>query len=230
MKYKFFNWMSKKTKLSENSIRKYVTGVTVVSKEMQTEGIIMKPLIEMNLYELDIALGLILKNEIFVAKNTRGKGMYSNSLKQYRYFIIDSAEFTTEDIHLKTETTSIIKSRVGQNEYRKKLMEKYNSKCVITGIDLPRLLIASHIKPWSVSSDNERLDVENGFLLSANFDVLFDCGLISFKDKGEILVSSFIGNENQKKLNITKDIKIDLKATNSLLNYLEYHRDIIFVK
>ncbi len=73
-----------------------------------------------------------------------------------------------------------MKSRVGQGDFRKSLIEKYDGKCVVTGIDLTKLLIASHIKPWRISDNKERLSSENGLLLSANLDKLFDSGLITF--------------------------------------------------
>lgn len=92
------------------------------------------------------------------------------------------------------------------------------------------MLIASHIKPWRVCNNNERIDTENGLLLSANMDRLFDSGLISFTADGKMLISSFVGALNENRLHISKDIRVDLKATSRLLLYLEYHRDILFVK
>ena len=65
----------------------------------------------------------------------------------------------------------------------KSLFEKYHGHCIITGIDHPKLLVASHIKPWAVCSNRERLSVENGLLLSATYDRLFDSGLLQPKRK-----------------------------------------------
>ena len=79
-------------------------------------------------------------------------------------------------------------------------MDKYHGSCVITGINHPKLLVASHIKPWVVSDNQERLQVDNGLLLSATYDRLFDSGLITFDKNGRIFLSSFIGTENEKKL------------------------------
>ncbi|WP_237704111.1 HNH endonuclease [Planococcus donghaensis] len=56
------------------------------------------------------------------------------------------------------------------------------SKCALCGVYNPRLLIVSHIKPWSTSTNDERLDVHNGLLLCSNHDALFDKKLISFTD------------------------------------------------
>ena len=86
------------------------------------------------------------------------------------------------------------------------------------------------IKPWSVSANNEKTDVENGLLLSANIDKLFDCGLITFNNNGKIFISQFVGTENIHRLHISNTINVDLKSSNRLLSYLEYHRDILYVK
>ena len=74
-------------------------------------------------------------------------------------------------------------------------MEKWNGECPITGIDLKSILIASHIVPWKEATDEERLDVENGILLSPLYDSLFD-NLISFSDEGKIVMSGKITEEN----------------------------------
>lgn len=234
MRDQFKQWLTDKGTLSPKSVSHYTSGVSGVSKDMLELGVIHKALFDMNVSELDMAIGVILKNEFFIEKNNRGKRYYSNALKQYRYYLNDTIDKLEEDVIIEakneTEKLSIVKSRVGQGKYREDLMEKYQGQCVITGINLPKLLTASHIKPWSVSSNKERLDVENGFLLSSNLDKLFDSGLMSFKKDGKMMISSFVGKENEQKLNISKDITVDLKATSQLLEYLEYHRDVLFVK
>ncbi len=70
---------------------------------------------------------------------------------------------------------------------------------------------------------------ENGLLLSANFDKLFDSGLITFKNDGTLVSSSFINEQNKAKLGLDKQIKVDLKASQEMLENLEYHRDVIFI-
>lgn len=120
--------------------------------------------------------------------------MYSNSLKQFRSYrtiteeadVINQAviDVITKDTQISViERDSLIKSRIGKGSFRTTLLEKYKGACVVTGITLKNLLIASHIKPWAVCSNGERLSSENGLLLSANYDRLFDCGLISFDGK-----------------------------------------------
>ena len=237
----FSEWMSRNSSLSDSSIYKYKRAVHTISNEMLERKVIHKSLLDMNLVELDIAISIILNNEYFIHKNSTGNHMYSNALKQYRYFNMEEVEQydaekqIEEEIsqldHLsETEKQMLIKARIGQGKYRKNLLEKYDGKCVVTGIDKPNLLIASHIKPWAVCDNEERVDTENGLLLCPNMDRLFDYGLITFGNSGQMVISSFVGDENINRLHISKDIRVDLRASQRMLTYLEYHRDVLFVK
>ena len=78
-----------------------------------------------------------------------------------------------------TERESIVKSRIGQGQFRESLLD-YWSTCAVTGCQEPKLLRASHIKPWSKSEVTERLSLYNGLLLSPTLDICFDSGFISF--------------------------------------------------
>lgn len=192
----FSDWLTQNTELSESSIDKYSGAVGTISKEMYQKGVIQKPLENMSPFELDIAIALTLSDPEFIAKNTRGNHMYSNALKQYRHFINAVTEDADDVAYIEkikaddkipeTERKSIIQSRIGQGVFRKSLFEKYHGHCIITGISHPKLLVASHIKPWAVSSNKERLSVDNGLLLSATYDRLFDSGLITFDRQGRI--------------------------------------------
>jgi len=122
----------------------------------------------------------------------------------------------------KTESTGLVTSRVGQGYYRNQVIKKWNGKCPITGIDIPSILISSHIKRWSDSSDEERLDPENGILLSPIFDSLFDRHLISFEDNGNILISNLIDSSNLLLMGI--DNNISISVTKGMIPYLEEHR------
>ena len=236
----FTNWLKQTTSLKDSSIDKYARAVKTISQEMLEQNVIAKALHRMSTFELDIALGTIMRNDYFVDKNTRGNHMYSNALKQYRYFISsiveqdDCAEYLEsikQDTTIsETERTAIVQSRVGQGLFRKRLMEKYRGSCVITGINHPKLLVASHIKPWAASDNQERLQVDNGLLLSATYDRLFDSGLITFDRNGRIFLSSFIGVENEKKLYLESGKQYPLKITDRMRSFLEYHSDVVFVK
>ena len=167
--------------------------------------------------------------------------MYSNALKQYRCFIGNTGkreEALLEDIKQiesdetlkRTERDVLTRARIGQGQFRDKLMEKYSGKCIITGLAIPEVLIASHIKPWAVSDNDARISVDNGLLLSATFDRLFDNGLISFKEDGEILISCFIKPESRNMLRIQPQTKYQIMAGSARQENLEYHRDVVFVK
>ena len=236
----FSIWLMKNSLLADSSIDKYARAIKTISNEMQDRKVISKSIVSMNMFELDMAIENIFENDYFIKKNKTGDNMYSSALKRFRYYYLQTLDSEEEhqeilsSINLSenslTERDAIIKSRIGQGQYRKNILNKYNGRCIVTGIDIPKLLIASHIKPWSISANEERIDTDNGLLLSANMDRLFDSGLISFKNNGKIIISSMIGKANEKRLNVDKSIEADLKPTIKLLNYLEYHRDVIFIK
>lgn len=237
----FAVWLGKSTKLAESSVDKYARAVRTICQEMLDQKIISKPILEMDSFELDIAMALIAGNAYFVEKNKRGNHMYSNALKQFRYYRnaegIDESSGDTyvaaiaNDVSIpETERTAIVQSRVGQGLFRKQLMDKYHGSCIITGINHPKLLVASHIKPWAASDNRERLVVDNGLLLSATYDRLFDSGLITFDKSGKIFLSSFIGVENERKLHLNAGVQYPLQVTNKMQQFLEYHGDVVFVK
>lgn len=94
-----------------------------------------------------------------------------------------------------TETERLTVVRIGQNIFRDALLEYWNGRCPLTGITDLALLRASHIVPWAeCESDELRLDVHNGFLLSALWDCAFDSGLISFSDTGGVLRSASLSD------------------------------------
>lgn len=103
----------------------------------------------------------------------------------------DSPPPADVDLHApgltETERKYLSAARVGQGQFRKDLFEVFGGVCPVTGISNPELLIASHIKPWKACTNSERVDSENGILLSAMLDQLFDRGLISFSDSGIML-------------------------------------------
>jgi hypothetical protein len=88
-----------------------------------------------------------------------------------------------------TEAERLVIQRIGQNLFRDALMDYWGGRCPLTGITDPALLRASHIVPWTDCSDEQRLDVHNGLLLSALWDAAFDHGLVSFADDGTPLAS-----------------------------------------
>lgn len=144
------------------------------------------------------------------------------------------AEILSGTENLKGETKiREVKTRVNQNAFRQIVLANYSSKCAITGIDIPELLIASHIIPWS-QNEQERLNPENGICLSALYDRTFDKGLIGISEKYHILVSSEIKSKENKdyysalfgKLEGTK-LHLPQKYLPKK-EFLEFHLDTIF--
>ncbi|MEZ5275375.1 MAG: HNH endonuclease [Opitutaceae bacterium] len=85
-----------------------------------------------------------------------------------------------------TEVERLVIQRIGQDIFRKSLMEYWQGRCPLTGITDPELLRASHIIPWADCTDDaRRLDVRNGLLLSALWDAAFDRALVTFDDHGK---------------------------------------------
>ena len=116
----------------------------------------------------------------------------------------------------------MVTSRVGQGYYRQQLIEKWDGKCAVSKTDILPILIASHIVPWSEGNDEERLDVENGILLSPLYDALFDKYLISFDDEGKIIISGSIKPKKFEKLGLSKALRIEI--TRGMIPYLRQHR------
>ncbi len=125
----------------------------------------------------------------------------------------------------KTEREAIVRARVGQGQFRKDLFLVWENKCPITGIDIPELLIASHIVPWALSKDEEKIDPNNGILFSPTIDKLFDKGFISFSDEGNLLVNPDFNESNLLKLGIDKNI-VRINFNTLQKSYLAKHREI----
>lgn len=131
---------------------------------------------------------------------------------------------------LKNEKRALIKIRLGQSNYRKKLIEYWDKSCV-TKLEMQELLIASHIKPFSECSENEKYDLFNGLLLTPNYDKLFDKFLISFDKYGKILISSLLEKSDLKKLGISEEDKLNSeKISINHFDYLKYHNEIFYKK
>lgn len=118
-------------------------------------------------------------------------------------------------------------ARSGQGKYRKGVLAEC-PVCPITLVSDDRLLIASHIKPWVISDDFEKIDPKNGFMLTPTYDYLFDRGFISFTETKKMLVSPWLSKMTCSKLNIADNKTYPLLPIDGRLNYLEYHHSTIF--
>jgi len=125
-----------------------------------------------------------------------------------------------------TEKLQLVKSRRGQGIYRQNL-ESFETACRITGVANPRHLRASHIKPWRASTTFEKLDGNNGLLLSPHIDHLFDRGYISFSDEGTLLISPEADVDTLVLWGIEpKESYGPFRPTQ--LPYLAFHREFVF--
>lgn len=121
-----------------------------------------------------------------------------------------------------TERKQLIDARIGQGQFRASVMGMWGNRCAVTSCDLPVIVRASHILPWRDADNAERLDPENGLPLIATLDALFDAGLISFSDTGEMLVSQSV-LENQRYF-IGKERRLSRKPGGRMREYLAVHR------
>jgi putative restriction endonuclease len=129
-----------------------------------------------------------------------------------------------------TEALRLTKQRVGQNLFRQALMDYWGSACAVTGLHLPVLLRASHAKPWAdCATDAERLDVFNGFLLSAQLDALFDSGLITFDDEGVLQASPRLDAFHRMLLGLADETPLHLRWISPQHQpFLAWHRQHVF--
>lgn len=128
--------------------------------------------------------------------------------------------------NLTTEVAREIKQRKGQSKFKQDLLTKY-STCAICDIS-SKYTIASHIKPWSICTNYERLNVNNGLLLCPNHDYLFDKGWISFNKKGELILSNKMNKNEFEKFKIDLNSKIDVNAT--MEEFILYHNTYVLKK
>jgi predicted restriction endonuclease len=124
-----------------------------------------------------------------------------------------------------TDDLREIVARKGQNIFKKALLDR-SQQCELCKMNDFRLLIASHIKPWSNSSHLERLDINNGLLLCPNHDKLFDQGYITFLSDGTIAISKELSSETKKKMNT--DVSMSIPLSENMSIYMEWHRNNIF--
>ena len=125
-----------------------------------------------------------------------------------------------------TTKTALVEARIGQGAYRADLMKAWNGRCAVTACSIPEMLRASHVKPWRVSNNAERLDSQNGLILAAHLDALFDRNLITFDDNGAMIVAGSIKTTGKDVWGV--GMPLSAKPTGRLSDYLRYHRENLF--
>lgn len=127
-----------------------------------------------------------------------------------------------------TEREQVTKSRIGQGVFRERLLTVWKG-CAVTGVERPDLVRASHIKPWRMSSNEERLDPNNGLLLLPQYDHLFDGGYISFDDDGGLLESPVLADISPSLLGFERGARLR-RITDAHREYLNFHRRRLFLR
>jgi hypothetical protein len=159
---------------------------------------------------------------------------YSNlpAAVQIERELVKVLESQSNKIPVVTSVERLITARVGQISFRKALLHSRNAKCAFTGITEASLLIAGHIKPWNVSTNEERLSPQNGLLFTPTYDRLFNNGFISFQENRTLMISPLLSRQTVRllKLQPGMEVEIPILGPSNLerRQFLEYHRKRIF--
>ena len=142
--------------------------------------------------------------------------------------LLRAFQYETANLPRTTEAERLVVQRVGQDVFRRGLFEYWDGRCAITGLAVPELLRASHIKPWSAcETDAERLDIFNGLLLAPHLDAAFDAGFITIAENGMVLVSNLLPPDAPPVLGLNRTLRVHgLRRTHE--RYLPSHRTNIF--
>ena len=134
-----------------------------------------------------------------------------------------------------TDRETLVKTRINQSFFRSTVLSSYNTKCCITGLSTPELLVASHIIPWSANPEN-RTNPHNGLCLNSIHDRAFDRGLITISPDYKVLISDYVESYSQDKaINnlFRKYLNQSIILPDRFLpskEFLDYHYKILFKK
>ena len=134
-------------------------------------------------------------------------------------------EITANAAIRETERSALVQARRGQGQFRDNV-RTIERACRITKVERMEHLIASHVRPWRDSSNEQRLDGENGLLLTPTVDHLFDKGFISFENSGQLIVSPVADPLSMKRMGIEHERRINVGTfSEGQRRYLEFHRE-----
>jgi hypothetical protein len=129
-----------------------------------------------------------------------------------------------------TDREAIIRARRGQGIFKQRVMQ-IERRCRITGVDNPIHLVASHCKPWRDSTNEERLNGENGLLLTPSIDHLFDRGFIGFEDSGRLVISPVAHRPSLERMGIDTRGVVNVGGfTEGQRRYLDFHRNAVLLR
>jgi hypothetical protein len=142
--------------------------------------------------------------------------------------LLHTFEQRTASLPRTTEAERLVVERVGQDLFRAGLLDYWDGRCAITGLAVPELLRASHIKPWAdCDTDAERLDVFNGLLLAPQLDAAFDRGFLTVDDAGRVVVSGRLDAAARSLLAL--DASLTVRALEARhRRYLAWHRGRVY--
>lgn len=123
-----------------------------------------------------------------------------------------------------TEKQRLISARLGQGKFRSQVLERWQDACAVTGSRTLTVIRASHCKPWRSCTNEERLDPANGLPLVATLDALFDAGLITFANNGDLTVSPRLQDQTLR----VNGLRLTRAPTASEKLFLDYHRREIY--
>ena len=135
--------------------------------------------------------------------------------------------------NLPTEKQAKVNVRLRQSFFRRAVLSNYDNKCCISGIDIPELLVASHIVPWAKDKFS-RIDPQNGLSLSVLHDKAFDKGFITISTDYRIEISKYLLRAKSVVIQQLihdirgKEINIDTKFLPKE-KYLEWHNKNVFL-
>lgn len=138
----------------------------------------------------------------------------------------DLKDLELDKVAIATTKRRLVDARLGQGKFRSDLGLRWNSACAVSGCTVTALLRASHIKPWRFSNNRERLDPDNGILLAAHLDSLFDSGLITFDESGLLVPSPHLRDDGRPIIQLGKRLRKTPSAEMRI--YLAYHREHVF--
>jgi len=129
-----------------------------------------------------------------------------------------------------TERLAIVRARVGQGLFKERV-SMIETKCRITGVENPVHLVASHCKPWRDSTNEERLDGENGLLLTPSIDHLFDRGFIGFENNGKLIISPVAHRPSLERMGVQTEQTVNVGSFSSgQKQFLDFHRNSVFLE
>jgi putative restriction endonuclease len=139
-------------------------------------------------------------------------------------------QIETDESLQQTDRQAIVRARRGQGLFKQRVM-RIETRCRITGVDNPNYLLASHCKPWRDSSNEERLNGENGLLLTASIDHLFDRGFIGFEDSGNLIISPVAHRSSLQKMGVETEGTINVGTfTDGQREFLDFHRSAVLLR